>query len=212
MPGEQSPENQTPTETPAAAPAQVDVEALKAEFAKTQEQLKQAVTALAAMQAAQPPAPAQQEPQGPELDPDFRAKASHFFKTELAPFLQQIDQRMAQLGGWQNGQQLRQTAQEINLPSELENEAANLMAQYANAGRPISHQTAVRHILGIREENRLRQEAANQRAKTQFNSALMPAFTGGGGLPNLQPVNGQRPKDNDILGWAQLANQNDLPL
>jgi hypothetical protein len=40
----------------------------------------------------------------------------------------------------------------------------------------------------------------------------MPAFSGSGGLPNLQSTNGQRPKDNDINGWLKMAHENDLPL
>jgi len=199
-----------PTPTPAAAPAPD----LQKQFEALQKQHEQAMAALAAIQASQPqnqpPAPAP-EPEA-QLTPEFQQMAATFFKRELAPFLQDMRQQLQAAQGWQSGQQLRQLSQEIELPSEVETEIGNLMHQYAQAGRPISHQTATRHILGLREEQRLRQEAITRRSKQQFNTSMMPAFSGSGGLPNLQPLNGQRPKDNDIQGWAKFAEDHDMPL
>jgi hypothetical protein len=216
MPGDPAaPENQQPANEPAqpAEAPKVDVVALQAELAKNREQLAQAAAALAAIQADRQ-APANQPPQEqvPEVDPALRAQFAHLVKTEMGPMFQQVMQHVQQLSGWRSGQELRQVAQEIDLPTELETEVQNLMGQYANAGRPISHQTALANVLGMREMNRMRQEAQNKRAKSHFNTSIMPAFSGAGGLPNLQPLNGQRPKDNDIAGWAQLADTNDLPL
>lgn len=211
MPGE--PENQTPApEAPKPEAPQQDYAALQAEFQKTQEQLKQAVSAIAAMQAERQAPQAQPQPE-PELTPEFAAQAETFFKRQLAPFLQQMDQRFAQLAGWQGQQQAQQLNQETELPDAIQTEARALMQQYAQAGRPIAYETAVTHVVGNREIARMRQEAANKRAQRQFNSALLPAFGGAGGLPNLQPVNGTaRPKDNDIQGWLKAAAENDLPL
>ena len=74
-------------------------------------------------------------------------------------------------------------------------------------------QTAVTQVVGQERIQQMRQETVTKRSKQQFNTALMPTFTGAGGLPNLQPLNGQqRPKDNDILGWKKFADENDMPL
>lgn len=206
-----------PDDTPAAAPgapetpaAPAPVPDLQKQFETLQKQHEQAMAALAAIQAERgtpPPAP---EPVA--ITPEFQAQADAFFKTQLQPFLQQMDQRLASIGGWQSGQQLRQLSQEIELPTDVETEIGNLMQQYAAAGKPLSHQTATRHILGMREENRLRQEVITKRSKQTFNTSMLPAFSGSGGLPNLQPRNGQRPKDNDIQGWNAFAEANDMPL
>lgn len=208
-----------PDDTPAAPGTEIPASAsapapdLQKQFQELQKQHEQTMAALAAIQAerggnqAPPPVP---EPT--PISPEFQAQADAFFKSQLQPFLHQMDQRLAAIGGWQSGQQLRQLSQEIELPNEVETEIGTLMQQYAQAGRPISHQTATRHVLGIREENRLRQEAVTRRTKGTFNTSVMPAFSGAGGLPNLQPLNGQRPKDNDIQGWQRFAEANDMPL
>lgn len=210
--GNPNPE-QPPTPEPATAPApapQQDYAALQAAFAENQEKLKQAVAAIAAIQAERQPQQTQPEPT--PITPEFEAQAQSFFRTQLAPFLQDIRGQIQAMGGWQGGQQLRQLTSELDAPSDVEVEATKLMNDYAHAGRPISHLTAVRHVLGIREENRLRQEAVTRRAKGAFNSSMLPAFSGSGGLPNLQPQTTQRPKDNDILGWQKFYEDNDMPL
>lgn len=209
---ETPPANEPANTAPKPPAAPPDYAALQADFAKTQEQLKQAVSAIAAMQAEQQAKETPPPPPEPEITPEFQTQAQAWFQKQIAPFLQEMRATVQAQAGWQAGQQLRQAAQEIDLPAELETEVQNLMAAYANGGKPINHQTALAHVLGNREIQRLKQEMATRRAKSQFNGAILPTFSGGGGLPNLTPNGVKRPADNDIAGWAKFADDHDMPL